>query len=91
MDDFLVRLEKQIWAIWLPVVASAALALGFALGTLWVCKRTAGGTGNTWNGSITTTARGSRCTIPDHSATAFQEPLRRGQVAGGEKSRVLVY
>src|SRR6266478_503689 len=33
MDDFLVRLEKQVWAIWLPVVASAALVLGFALGT----------------------------------------------------------
>ena len=33
MDDFLVRLEKQVCAIWLPVVASAALALGFALGT----------------------------------------------------------
>jgi eukaryotic-like serine/threonine-protein kinase len=33
MDDFLVRLEKQVWAIWLPVVASAALALGFVLGT----------------------------------------------------------
>ena len=33
MEDFLVRLEKQIWATWLPVVASAALALGFLLGT----------------------------------------------------------
>ncbi|HEY3975268.1 MAG TPA: hypothetical protein VGM18_19860 [Candidatus Sulfotelmatobacter sp.] len=33
MDDFLVRLEKQVWAIWLPVVTSAAVALGFALGT----------------------------------------------------------
>ncbi len=33
MDDLLGRLEKQVWAIWLPVVASAALALGFALGT----------------------------------------------------------
>ena len=33
MNDFLVRLEKQIWAIWLPVVATAALALGFVLGT----------------------------------------------------------
>ena len=33
MDDFLVRLEKQVWAIWLPVIASAALALGFVLGT----------------------------------------------------------
>jgi hypothetical protein len=33
MDNFLVRLEKQIWAVWLPVVATAALALGFALGT----------------------------------------------------------
>src|SRR5258708_39857921 len=33
IDDFLVRLEKQVWAIWLPVVASAALALGFILGT----------------------------------------------------------
>src|SRR5262252_805741 len=35
MDDFIVRLEKQIWATWLPVVASAALALGFVLG-MWV-------------------------------------------------------
>jgi len=34
MDDFLVTLEKQVWGIWLPVVASAALALGFALG-MW--------------------------------------------------------
>jgi hypothetical protein len=33
MEDFLNRLEKQIWATWLPVVASAALALGFVLGT----------------------------------------------------------
>jgi hypothetical protein len=33
MDDFLVRLEKQVWVIWLPVIASAALTLGFALGT----------------------------------------------------------
>ena len=33
VDNFLVRLEKQVWAIWLPVIASAALALGFALGT----------------------------------------------------------
>src|SRR5438552_1807763 len=24
MDHFLARLEKQVWAIWLPVVASAA-------------------------------------------------------------------
>jgi len=28
MDDFFVALERQVWAIWLPVVASAALALG---------------------------------------------------------------
>jgi hypothetical protein len=33
MEDFFVRVEKQIWATWLPVVASAALALGFVLGT----------------------------------------------------------
>jgi hypothetical protein len=39
MDDFLVRLEKQVWAIWLPVVASAALALGFALGTWFARER----------------------------------------------------
>ena len=37
MDDFLVRLEKQIWAVWVPVVASAALALGFVLGT-WLAN-----------------------------------------------------
>jgi hypothetical protein len=30
VEDFLVRLEKQIWATWLPVVASAALALQLA-------------------------------------------------------------
>jgi hypothetical protein len=34
MEDFLVRLEKQIWATWLPVVVSAALALGLVLG-IW--------------------------------------------------------
>jgi hypothetical protein len=33
MDDFLIRLEKQVWAVWLPVIAGAALALGFFLGT----------------------------------------------------------
>jgi len=33
MDDLLVRLEKQVWTVWLPVIASAALALGFFLGT----------------------------------------------------------
>ena len=32
MEDFLVRLEKQIWATWLPVVAGSALLLGFFLG-----------------------------------------------------------
>jgi len=37
MEDFIVRLEKQIWATWLPVVASAALALGFILG-MWVAS-----------------------------------------------------
>jgi len=37
MEEFLVRLEKQIWATWLPVVASAALALGFVLG-MWVAS-----------------------------------------------------
>jgi len=39
MDDFVVRLEKQVWAIWLPVLASAALALGFALGTWFANER----------------------------------------------------
>lgn len=33
MDDFLVRLEKQVWAVWLPIITTAALSLGFALGT----------------------------------------------------------
>jgi hypothetical protein len=33
MDYLLGTLEKQVWAIWLPVIASAALAVGFALGT----------------------------------------------------------
>ena len=39
MDDFLVRLEKQVWAIWLPVVASAAVAIGFGLGTWFSNER----------------------------------------------------
>jgi hypothetical protein len=39
MEDFLVRLEKQIWATWLPVVASAALALGFVLGNWFANAR----------------------------------------------------
>ena len=47
MDDFLVRLEKQVWAIWLPVVASAALALGFALGTWFANVRQASTTSST--------------------------------------------
>jgi hypothetical protein len=37
MEDFIVTLEKQLWATWLPVVASAALALGFVLG-MWVAS-----------------------------------------------------
>jgi hypothetical protein len=37
IDDLLGRLEKQIWATWLPIVASAALALGFFLGT-WFAR-----------------------------------------------------
>src|SRR5215472_19120592 len=41
MDDFIVRLEKQIWATWLPVVASAALALGFVLGSWFANARQA--------------------------------------------------
>ena len=39
MDNFLVRLEKQVWAIWLPVVGTAALALGFVLGTWFANMR----------------------------------------------------
>ncbi len=34
MEDFVIRLERQVWTTWLPVIASAALALGFALG-MW--------------------------------------------------------
>jgi hypothetical protein len=39
IDDLLGRLEKQVWATWLPVVASAALALGFLLGTWFANER----------------------------------------------------
>jgi len=41
MEDFIVRLEKQIWTTWLPAVASAALALGFVLGTWFANARQA--------------------------------------------------
>ena len=39
IDDLLSRLEKHVWATWLPVVASAALALGFFLGTWFASER----------------------------------------------------
>jgi len=39
IDDLLGRLERQVWATWLPVVASAALALGFFLGTWFASER----------------------------------------------------
>jgi hypothetical protein len=41
MDDYFFRLEKQVWAVWLPVVASAALALGLVLGTWFANRRQA--------------------------------------------------
>ena len=41
IDDLLSRLERQVWATWLPVVASAALALGFLLGTWFANERQA--------------------------------------------------
>jgi len=41
IDDLLGRLEKQVWATWLPVAASAALALGFFLGTWFANERQA--------------------------------------------------
>jgi len=41
IDDLLGRLERQVWATWLPVVASAALALGFFLGTWFASERQA--------------------------------------------------
>jgi hypothetical protein len=61
MDDFLFRLEKQVWAIWLPVVASAALALGFALGTWFASLR---------NGMAEApgTAQSQQTLMPDASA-----------------------
>jgi hypothetical protein len=37
----MLRLEKQVWAVWLPVVASAALALGFFLGSWLASERQA--------------------------------------------------
>jgi hypothetical protein len=41
IDALLGRLEKQVWAIWLPVVTGAALAIGFALGTWFANERQA--------------------------------------------------
>jgi hypothetical protein len=83
MDDFLVRLEKQVWAIWLPVVASAALAsTGIRVGYV-VCQRTASGIRYTWNGSVTTGAHGSRCTTPGGSAAACKAPLTEVNIARG--------
>ena len=41
IDDLLGRLEKQVCTTWLPVVASAAVALGFFLGTWFASERLA--------------------------------------------------
>jgi hypothetical protein len=40
IDELLGTLEKQVWAIWLPIVASAALAFGFFLGNWFGERRT---------------------------------------------------
>jgi hypothetical protein len=32
MEAFVVKLEKQVWAIWLPVVASAVISTRICLG-----------------------------------------------------------
>ena len=41
MEDFLVRLEKQIWAVWMPVVANAAFSAGICLGSWFANARQA--------------------------------------------------
>jgi hypothetical protein len=41
IEDLLGRLEKHIWATWVPVVASAALAMGFFLGSWFASERQA--------------------------------------------------
>ena len=63
IDDLLGRLEKQVWAIWLPVVASAALALGFLLGT-WFANERQVTPETPSDRSITTRAVGSRVYLP---------------------------
>jgi hypothetical protein len=40
INDLLASLEKQVWEIWFPVVASAALS-GFFLGTWFASERQA--------------------------------------------------
>ena len=41
IDGLLGRLERQVWTTWLPVAASAGLALGFVLGTWFANERQA--------------------------------------------------
>jgi hypothetical protein len=50
--DFRVALEWQVWAVWLPVVASSALALGFDLG----CQHATRSAGSTDCRPVTTDA-----------------------------------
>jgi hypothetical protein len=61
MDDFLVRLEKQVWAVWLPVIATSALALGFFLGT--------------WFANVPKAAPGRQ--VPVHSSYQYRQLLSR--------------
>ena len=78
MDDFLVRLEKQVWAIWLPVVASAALALGFALGT-WFANVRQRNAGSARRRSVPTDANAGSSCAASRSAAELKAPLKRGQ------------
>jgi len=74
MDDFLARLEKQVWAIWLPVVASAALAIGFALGM--VCQRPTRNAESITYRSVTTDANAGSSRAASRFAAEHKASLR---------------
>ena len=78
MDDFLVRLEKQVWTIWLPVVATPHCSSTWIRVGYVVCQRATRNARSIKCRSVTTdTNAGSSCAA-SRSAAERKASLRRG-------------
>ena len=78
MAGFQVTINGRFWVTAEECCSSAGIRVGHV-----VRKRRASGITDTWDGSVTTGARGSRCTTPDGSAVSCKAPLRGDHIARG--------